>query len=102
MSKNIITKTFKVSIINEKINVEIDYELAVRSKHSITLKYKDWIIDVYTQKTNEDECKIKTMTIRVIEDEWILFSDEDDDYPISDTKEINDYCYRICFKKNKD
>jgi hypothetical protein len=102
MTKNVITKTFIVSIRNEKIDVEIDYETIIYTKHSIKLEYKDWIIDIHTQRTNEDNCSfIRIMAIRVIKDEWILFSDEHDDYTIKDTKEIDEYCYRICFFKKK-
>jgi hypothetical protein len=102
MAKSIITKTFIVSIRNEEINVEIDYEATIYTRHSIRLEYKDWIIDIYTQRTNEDNCNfIRIITIRAIEDKWILFSNEHDDYPIKDTKEIDEYCYRICFKKKQ-
>jgi hypothetical protein len=102
MAKNKNTKTFIVSTRNEKIDVEIDYETIIYAKHSVRLEYKDWIIDIHTQRTNEDNCSfIRTMAIRIIKDEWILFSDEYDDYSINDTKEIDEYCYRICFKKKQ-
>jgi hypothetical protein len=102
MVKNINTKAFIVSIRNEEIDVEIDYETVIYAKHSVRLEYKDWIIDIHTQRTNEDNCNfIRTMAIRIIKDKWILFSDEYNDYPINDTKEIDEYCYRICFKKKQ-
>jgi hypothetical protein len=99
---SVITKIFIVSIRNETIDVEIDYEATIYTKHFVRLEYKDWIIDIYAQRTNEDNCNfIRTMAIYVIKDEWILFCDEYNDYSIKETREIDEYCYRICFEKQQ-
>jgi hypothetical protein len=100
MAESIITKIFIVSIRNEKIDVEINYKSTVYAKHSIRLEYKDWIIDIHTQRTDEDDCSfIRGMAIIIIKDEWILFSNEWNDCPIKNTKEIDEHCYRIHFNK---
>jgi hypothetical protein len=102
MAESRITKTFIVSIRNEKIDVEIDYEATIYTEHFVRLEYKNWIIDIYAQKTSKDNCNfIQTMAIYVIKGKWILFADKYNDYSIKETTEIDEYCYRVCFKKKQ-
>ena len=103
MAESIIAKTFMILARNGEMEIEIDYESTIYTKHSVKLKYKNWTVDIHTQKTKDENCNfIKVLTIRIMKDGWILFSNEHDDYPIKDTKEVKGDCYHIYFKKTEE
>jgi hypothetical protein len=103
MAESIIAKTFMILARNGEMEIEIDYESTIYTKHSVKLKYKNWTVDIHTQKTKDENCNfIKVLTIRIMKDGWILFSNEQDDYPIKDTKEVKGDCYHIYFKKTEE